>query len=96
MSGKLLHFFLGLCDYYDKYPKMFCSSCGTECPSTTNFCRQYGQQLNLSQASNEVASSNSVDRETLLEKYFHRGYHYAALIMCTSGCGQVADVFKSV
>ena len=88
------HFFLGLCDYSDKHPKMFCSSCGTECPSAANFCHQCGQQLNLSQASNEAASS--VDRETLLKKYFHRGYPYAALIMCSSDCGQVADVFKSL
>ena len=25
-------FFLGLCDHSDKFPKMFCSSCGGECP----------------------------------------------------------------
>ena len=48
VSGKLLYFFLGLCDYSDKLPKMFCSSCGGECPSTANFCHQCGQQLNLS------------------------------------------------
>ena len=30
LSGKLLYFFLGLCDYSDKFPKMFCSSCGGE------------------------------------------------------------------
>ena len=46
LSGKLLYFFLGLCDYSDKFPKMFCSSCGMECPSTANFCHQCGQQLN--------------------------------------------------
>ena len=49
LSEKLLHFFLGLCDYSDKFPKMFCSSCGGECPSTANFSHQCGQQLNLSQ-----------------------------------------------
>ena len=85
LSGKLLYFFLGLCDYSDKFPKMFCSSCGMECPSTANFCHQCGQQLNLSQVSNKAASS--VDKEKLLKKYFHRGYPYAALIMCTSDCG---------
>ena len=63
MSGKLLYFFLGLCDYSDKFPKMFCSSCGMECPSTANLCHQCGQQLNLSQVSNKVASS--VDKEKL-------------------------------
>ena len=41
--------------------------------------------LNLSQVSNKAASS--VDKEKLLKKYFHRGYPYAALIMCTSDCG---------
>ena len=46
LSGKLLYFFVGLCDYSDKFPKMFCSSCGGECPSTANFCYQCGQQLN--------------------------------------------------
>ena len=85
LSGKLLSIFLGLCDYSDKFPIMFCSSCGMECPSTANFCHQCGQQLNLSQVSNKAASS--VDREKLLKKYFHRGYPYAALIMCTSDCG---------
>ena len=34
LSGKLLYFFPDLCDYSDKFPKMFCSSCGMECPST--------------------------------------------------------------
>ena len=85
LSGKLLYFFLGLCDYSDKFPKMFCGSCGMECPSTANFCHQCGQQLNLSQVSNKAASL--VDKKTLLKKYFHRGYPYATLIMCTSDCG---------
>ena len=57
-----------------------------ECPSTANFCRQFGQQLNLSQISNKAVSS--VDKEKLLKKYFNRGYPYAAvIIMCTSDCG---------
>ena len=63
LSGKLLHFFLGLCDYSDKFPQMFCSWCGRECPSTANFCPQCCQRLNLSQASNKAASS--VDKEKL-------------------------------
>ena len=84
LSGKLLHFFLGLCDYSDKFPKIFCSSCAGECPSTANFCHQCGQQLNLSQVSKKGASS--VDKEKLLKKY-HGGYPYEALIMCKSDCG---------
>ena len=76
LSGKLLFFFRGLCDYLDKFPKMFCSSCGMKCPSTANFCHQCGQ------VSNKAASS--VDKEKPLKKYFHRGYPYAALFMCTS------------
>ena len=78
LSGKLLDFFLGLCDYSDKFPKIFYSSCGMECPSTSNFCHKCDQQLNLSQVSNKTASS--VDKEKLLKEYFHRGYPYAALI----------------
>ena len=70
LSGKLLYFFLDLCDYSDKFPKMFCSSCGGECSSTANFCHQCGQQLNLSQVSNKAASS--VDKEKLFMKYFHQ------------------------
>ena len=31
--------------------KMFCFSCGGECPSTANFCRQCGQQLAVEQDS---------------------------------------------
>ena len=62
--------FLGLCDYSDKFPKMFCSSCGMECPSTANSCHQCGQQLHLSQVSNKAASS--VDKEKLLKMYFQR------------------------
>ena len=41
--------------------------------------------LNMSQVSNKAASS--ADKEKLLKKYFHPGYPYAALIMCTSDCG---------
>ena len=59
---KLLYFFLA-CDYSDKLTKMFCSSCGGECLSVANFCRQCGQQLNLSQVSNKAASA--VDKEKL-------------------------------
>ena len=81
----LSYFFLGLCDYSDKFPKMFCSSCGMECPSTASFCHQCGQQLNLSEVSNKLASS--VAKEKMLKKYFYRGYPYAALIICTSDCG---------
>ena len=75
LSGKLLYFFLGLSDYSDKFPKMFCSSCGGECPSTANFCHQCSQQLNLSQVLNNAASS--VDKEKLLKEYFRWGYPYA-------------------
>ena len=39
---------------------------------------------NLSQVSNKAA--RSVDKEKLLKEYFHLGYPYAALIMCTSDC----------
>ena len=84
-NRSLLYFFLGLCDYSDKFPKMFCSSSSLECPSTANFCHQCGQQLNLSQVSNKAESS--VNEEKLLTRYFHRGYPYAAWIMCTSDCG---------
>ena len=62
----------------DKFPKMFCSSCGGECPSTANLCHQCGQQLNLSQVSNRAESS--VDKEKLLKEYFHWRYPYAAII----------------
>ena len=49
------------------------------------------QSATLSQVSNKAASS--VDKEKLLKKYFHRGYTYAALTMCTSDCG--SGYFKS-
>ena len=78
LSGKLLFFFPGLCDYSDKFPKMFCSSRGRESPSTANFCHQCDQQLNLSQDSNKAASS--VDKEKLPKEYFHWGYPYAAIV----------------
>ena len=39
----------------------------------------------MSQVSNKAAGS--ADKEKLLKKYFHPGYPYAALIMCTSDCG---------
>ena len=70
LNAKLLYLFLGQCDYSDKFPKMFCSSWGMECPSTANFCRQCGQQLNLSQVSNKAASS--VDEKKLLKECFLR------------------------
>ena len=71
LSGKLLYFFHGLCDYSDKFPKMFCSSCGGECSSTANFCHQCLQQLNLRQVPNKAASS--VDKEKLLTLSLPRG-----------------------
>ena len=70
--------FLGLCDYSDKFPKTFCSSCGEECPSTASFCHQCGQQLNLRHVSNKAASSVDKDK-LLLKEYFHRGYPYPAI-----------------
>ena len=78
LSGKLLYFFLGLCDYSDKFPKMFCSSCGGECPSTANFCHRCGHQLDLSQLSKKAA--RRVDKGKLLKEYFHRGYPYGAIV----------------
>ena len=35
-------------------------------------------------------AASSVDKEKLLKKYFHRGYPYAASIMCTSDCEKKA------
>ena len=93
MSGKLLYFCHGLCDYSDTFSKMFCSSYGGECPLAANFCHQCGQQLNLSQDSNKAASS--VDKEKLLKKFFYRGYSYAALIMCTRDCGSLVVHFTA-
>ena len=80
LSGKLLYFFLGLCDYSDKFPKLFCSLCGGECPSTANCCHQCGQQLNLSQISNKAASS--VDKEKLLKEYFYRDILTQPSLIC--------------
>ena len=57
---------------------MFCFSCGGECPSTTNFCHQCGQQLAVEQDSNEATSS--VEKEKWLTEYFHRGYPYDAIV----------------
>ena len=71
LSGKMLYFFLGLCHYSDKFPKMFFSSCGMEYPSTANFCHQCGQQLNLSQVSNKATSS--VDKEKTVKEVFPSG-----------------------
>ena len=70
LSRKLLYFSLGLCDYSETFPKMFCRSCAMECPSTANFCHQCGQQLNLSQVSNKAANkaASSHDKEKLLKK----------------------------
>ena len=56
LSGKQLYFFFGLCDYSDKFPEIFCGSCGMECPSTANFCHQCGQQLNLSEVSDKTGA----------------------------------------
>ena len=66
LRGKLLYFSLGLCDYSDKFAKMFCSWCCMECPEP-----QCGQKFNLSQVSNKAASSVNVDKERLLKTNFH-------------------------
>ena len=80
----LIYFFLGLCDYSDKFPKT-CSAVRAV-GNALLFCHQCGQQLNLSivtnydlsQVSNKAASS--VNKEKLLKEYFHRGYPYAAIV----------------
>ena len=64
----MLYFFLGLCHYSDKFPKMFFSSCGMEYPSRANFCHQCGQQLNLNQVSNKATSS--FDKEKTVKEVF--------------------------
>ena len=76
-TRSFVYFFLILCENSGKFPKMFCSSCGGECPSTANF-RHQCRQLNLSQVSNKAASS--VDKENLLKEYFHRGYSCATIV----------------
>jgi len=63
LNGKLVYFFLGLCDYSDKFPKIFCRYCCGECPSTENFCHQCGQQLNLSQVSNVFTAVTSAPNQ---------------------------------
>ena len=72
LSRKLLYLFLGLCYYSEKYPKMFCSSCGMEFPLTEI------SVINLSQVSNKAATS--VNKEKLLKEYVHRKYPYAAIV----------------
>ena len=51
----MIYFFLGLCDYSDKFPN--CFAVRAVWNATANFCHQCGQQLNLSQVSNKAASS---------------------------------------
>ena len=63
LNGKLLYFFIGLCDYSDKFPKICCSQYGGECPSIANFCHQCGQQLNLNQVSNVFTAVTSAPNE---------------------------------
>ena len=58
-------FFLACVTIRTNFLKRFCSSCGGECPSTANFCRQCGQQLNLSQVSNKGASSELTRKNCL-------------------------------
>ena len=70
LSGKLLYFFLDLCVYSDKFPKVLCSSCDMQYPSTANFCHQCGQQLNLNKA------ASSVDKEKLLKNTSLRSIDY--------------------
>ena len=46
LSGKLLYFFLGLCNYWhysDKFPKMFCSSAISV--DNCYFARQNGYKM---------------------------------------------------
>ena len=69
LSEKMLYFFLGLCDYWDKFPKMFCSSCSGECPSTANSCHQCGQ------VSNKVASSVDRNSEICNTRSFHISFN---------------------
>ena len=77
LSRKLLYCFLGLCDYSDKFPKMFCSSCGGNALQPQISVINVASNL-IGQVSNKAASS--VEKEKLLNEYFHRGYSYAAIV----------------
>ena len=58
-----------------KLRKMFCCSCGAECVSAANFCRQCGYQIDSSKK-----ELGSVDTDELIIEYFHRGYPYSAIV----------------
>ena len=61
LSGKLLHLFLGLCDYSDKFVLQFLRN---GMPFNRKFLSSMWSELNLNQVSNKAASS--VDKEKLL------------------------------
>ena len=83
LRGKLLYFFLGLCEYSEKLPKMFCHSC-----AVGNALQPQISVINaVSNLIDSGKAAKSVDNEKLLKKYFHRGYPHAALIICRSNYG---------
>ena len=54
--------------------KMFCSSCGQNCPLEAKYCHKCGDRLQQNVSEREA----SVDE--LIEGYFHRGYPYQAIV----------------
>ena len=73
LSGKLLYFFLGLCDY----SCFAVRAVGNALQPQISVIAMWSA-TKLSQVSNKAASS--VDKEKLLKEYFHRGYPYAAIL----------------
>ena len=54
--------------------KMFCSSCGQNCPLEAKYCHKCGDRLQENVTEREA----SVDE--LIQGYFHHGYPYQAIV----------------
>ena len=73
LSGKLLYYFLALCDYSYTFPKMFAAR------AVGNALQPQISLINV--VNNFISVRSRIRRQVrLTRKYFHRGYLYAAIV----------------
>ena len=70
----LIHDFMEAILFPASNLKMFCSSCGQNCPLEAKYCHKCGDRLQ------ENVTEREASVNELIQGYFHRGYPYQAIV----------------
>ena len=68
------HFVFTSCSSPVSISKVFCSSCGENCPLEAKYCHKCGDRLQHN------ATEGAAIVDELIKGYFHRGYPYQAIV----------------